>query len=89
VTLQTCVPKNLSSYQTSLGGIRSGATAKWLGVPGLILVIMFNYLFKRFEGSHDSEPVPTLVQVIQASHQRDPHGCALPLVVNDPSLHQV
>jgi hypothetical protein len=54
-----------------------------------ILVIVFNYILKLSESSHGSEPVPSLLQVIQASHHQDPHGCALPLLVNGPGLHQI
>ena len=55
----------------------------------MILVIILYYLLKVSEGSHDSEPVPTLDQVVQPSHHQDPHGCALPLVVYGPGLYQV
>ena len=55
----------------------------------MILIIQLYYLFKLSESSHDRNPVPTLQQVVQASHHQDSHGGALPLVVGDPSLDQV
>ena len=72
-----------------LGWHQERGHSKVIWSTWVILVIFLYYLLKLPESSHDSEPVPTLVQVIQASHHQDPHGCALPLVVNGPCLHQV
>ena len=55
----------------------------------VIVIISCNYLLELSESSHDRNSVPTPEQVVQASHNKDPHGSLLSLVVNGPGLYEV